>query len=424
LIAAARRAAAETAARQNAAADPDSPHAGAKNRLADPGTGASLARKPILVTVIGLIIVLTAIGASRFAPDLGGFLTQEGTSPAQQFPVSAVPQGVTGDDDDQPRPSGSATTQISPQVSPQISPRASPRTPAPQPAAPARQGLAAPTAPPFAESERGDAGSGEAADAMADEPATVGSIQSPSIQASPKPASNTAVADVTGMPDFVSRLQLAADADDPIAEYELAKRMYAGRGLPRDQQRAAKLFERAANKGLVPAQYRIANIYETGLGAAKDLVLARAWLEKAAARGNAKAMHNFGVYLAQGVEGKPDYAAAVAWFRQAAEHDIRDSQYNLAVLLERGLGAVRDFKASYIWFALAARGGDSDSARKRDEVAAQLSKAELEEAKSVIAQWKPVALDRAANEVDPKGIDWDRLGPATKPADGPRSGKL
>ena len=200
--------------------------------------------------------------------------------------------------------------------------------------------------------------------------------------------------------------------------------MYDGRGVTRDTQGAAKLFERAANQGLAPAQYRIANIYETGIGAAKDLALAKAWFEKAAARGNAKAMHNVGVYLAQGIQGKPDYATAVGWFRKAAERNVRDSQYNLAILLARGLGTARDFKASFVWFSLAARDGDAESAKKRDEVATRLSSAELDDAKAAIAQWKPIEVDHSANEVNVGEIKWDRFGPAATQADPPKTSKL
>ena len=207
--------------------------------------------------------------------------------------------------------------------------------------------------------------------------------------------------------DIVTRLKAAANADDPIAEYELASRLYDGDGLPRDPQTAAKLFLRAANQGLAPAQYRLANIYENGTGFPQDLSSARTWAEKAADRGNVKAMHNVGAYLAQGIQGKPDYATAATWFRKAAERDLRDSQFNLGVLIVRGLGTPKDYKAAYVWLALAARDGDTESTAKRDEVGRYLTNAELDEAKTMVANFKPVEIDRAANEVNLKDIKWD-----------------
>jgi localization factor PodJL len=234
----------------------------------------------------------------------------------------------------------------------------------------------------------------------------------------------TQTADPATGADIVARLKAAANADDPIAEYELASRLYDGNGTPRDQDAAAKLFLRAANQGLAPAQYRLANIYETGSGMPQDLSSARSWAEKAADRGNVKAMHNIGVYLAQGIQGKPDYATAITWFRKAAERNLRDSQFNLGVLMVRGLGTPKDYKAAYVWLALAARDGDTESTAKRDEVGRYLTNAELEDAKALIANFKPVELDRAANEVDLKDIKWARVTPASNEADATKTKKL
>ena len=134
-------------------------------------------------------------------------------------------------------------------------------------------------------------------------------------------------------------LRQAALAGEPAAVYELAARAAEGRGMARDLALAAKLFEKAAVHGLVPAQYRTGNVYEKGLGVPRDLAVAKSWYQRAADKGNARAMHNLAVLIAEGVGGQPDYAAAIGWFRRAAQHGVRDSQFNLAVLLARGLGA-------------------------------------------------------------------------------------
>ena len=386
LIAAARRAAADTASRQKAAAAPASSLGGAKTALSSLRASASQHKRPILLALIVLMVAFSAIGAGRVLLGNEGAGPEQNAQPANPpAPAGGQARGMSGAD-----ASGAATAQ---ERSSSLS-------------APATQGF----------TKIGQASS-QADQNDLSRPANdvTGSIAAPSTTAAPTSAAPATLAVAAPVPDpangseFLARLRLAANADDPVAEYELASRMYDGRGLPRDMQGAAKLFERAANQGLVPAQYRIANIYETGLGATKDLVLARAWFEKAADRGNAKAMHNVGVYLAQGIQGKPDYATAVSWFRKAAERNVRDSQYNLAILLARGLGTDRDFKASYIWFALAARDGDGDSAKKRDEIAAHLSSAELTDAKAVVANWKPLQSERTANEIDLKDIKWDRV---------------
>ena len=392
LIAAARRAAAESATGETAVSD-TAARGGAKNPLSSLKLGTGLKRKPILLALIGLIAVFGVVGAGRLLLENWPFRLDQleppflhpapqgdhssSLSPQASAALAKVKKALAthGNKEDLSVPANDVTGSIA----------------AVSPAAPAAHDAAMPPRKPV------EAG-----------------VAPTAMQSSP-PASES---------DGLARLKLAASADDPIAEYELASRLYDGNGMGRDPQAAAKLFQRAADQGLAPAQYRLANMYETGIGMPKDLAGARAWSEKAADRGNVKAMHNVGVFLAQGVEGKPDYATAVTWFRKAAERNVRDSQFNLGILMARGLGTPRDLKSSYVWFALAARDGDADSAAKRDEVAQRLTNAELDEAKASVANFKPIEPDRAANEVDVKGIKWERITPASGEVDAGKTSKL
>ncbi|MBV9567774.1 MAG: SEL1-like repeat protein [Hyphomicrobiales bacterium] len=394
LIAAARRAAAESTPGEKAASDTPE-RGGAKSPLSSLKLGTGPRRKPILLALIGLITVLSAVGAGRLL--LGNWpfsldrLEPPFLIPAPQGDHSSnlSPQAASawakvkkalaahGAKEDLSLPANDVTGSIA----------HAPPVPSPSPAG--RDAVTPPRKPV--------------------EPSVTTAMQSPA------PPSES---------DGLARLKLAANADDPIAEYELASRLYDGNGMGRDPQAAAKLFQRAADQGLAPAQYRLANMYETGMGLPKDLASARAWSEKAADRGNVKAMHNVGVFLAQGVQGKPDYATAVTWFRKAAERNVRDSQFNLGILMARGLGTPRDFKSSYVWFALAARDGDADGAAKRDEVAQRLTNTELDEAKATVANFKPIEPERAANEVDVKDIKWERVTPASGEADASKTNKL
>ncbi|HKG76168.1 MAG TPA: hypothetical protein VKA90_01470 [Beijerinckiaceae bacterium] len=212
-------------------------------------------------------------------------------------------------------------------------------------------------------------------------------------------------------------LRPAVLAGEPAAVYEMAARAAEGRGMARDLKLAAKLFEKAAAHGLVPAQYRIGNFYEKGLGVTRDLALAKQWYQRAAEKGNAKAMHNLAVLLAEGAGAKPDYAAAIEWFRRGAEHGVRDSQFNLAVLQARGLGTGQDLAGAYTWFSIAAQQGDEDAAKKRDEVGARMAQADLATAKSAVERWRVPSLDPVANEVALPGHGWSEA-PAKKAAGG------
>jgi localization factor PodJL len=190
-----------------------------------------------------------------------------------------------------------------------------------------------------------------------------------------------------------------AEAGDAAAQLKLAVHYAEGRDGPRNYELAAQWYEKAAQQGLAVAEYRLGSLYEKGLGVSKDVKRAKDLYQRAAEKGNTHAMHNLGVLAAEG--GKPNYTSAALWFGKAAEYGIRDSQYNLAVLLARGLGLPKDLVKSYTWFAIVAATGDTDAARKRDDVAARLTSSELAGANAAAAGFAPRPANHAANEILP-----------------------
>jgi localization factor PodJL len=184
-------------------------------------------------------------------------------------------------------------------------------------------------------------------------------------------------------------LRAAAMAGDPAAAYEVGTRFAEGRGVPQNNEEAARWLRRAADKGLAPAQFRLGGLYEKGIGVKKDLAAARDLYLAAAAKGNGKAMHNLAVLYAEGAGGAPDYNKAAEWFRKAADRGIRDSQYNLGILYARGIGVEKNDAESYKWFALAANQGDREAAKKRDEIVTHLDPQSLAAAKAAVQNWTP-----------------------------------
>ena len=208
-------------------------------------------------------------------------------------------------------------------------------------------------------------------------------------------------------PGISASLRDAIAAGQPNAQYELAMRLFEGRGLPKDQPAAARWFERAASLGLAPAQYRLGSMYEKGIGVTRDPAAAKRWYLKAAEAGNARAAHNLAVMNAEPGEGEPNYPEAVKWFRRAAELGVRDSQYNLAILYARGLGVEKDLGQSWLWFSLAAQQGDADAATKRDEIAREMDPVSLASAVETLMKFKAAKPDPAANEVAAPPGGWD-----------------
>ncbi len=197
----------------------------------------------------------------------------------------------------------------------------------------------------------------------------------------------------------VEELKTLAESGNARAQYELGSRYVDGLSVARDPKLATQWLEKAAAQGLAPAQYRLGSLYRDGKGLRNDSKLAHSWFKRSAEQGNARAMHNLAVVLAEGVTGAPDYSGAAEWFQKAAEYGIKDSQFNVAILFARGLGVSQDLVQSYKWFAVSAAIGDEDAARKRDEVGAKLSPEKLEEAKLLVQNYKPKALDIEANDI-------------------------
>ena len=207
-------------------------------------------------------------------------------------------------------------------------------------------------------------------------------------------------------PGISPPLRDAIAAGLPNAQYELAMRLFEGRGAPKDQPAAARWFERAASAGLAPAQYRLGSMYEKGIGVTRDPAAAKRWYLKAAEAGNARAAHNLAVMSADPGGGEPNYPEAAKWFRKAAELGVRDSQYNLAILYARGLGVEKDLGQSWVWFSLAAQQGDADAATKRDEIAREMDPASLAAAAEALAKFKASSPIRPQTTSSPPG-GWD-----------------
>lgn len=90
-----------------------------------------------------------------------------------------------------------------------------------------------------------------------------------------------------------------------------------------------------------------------------------------------------GLYAAG--EGVPeDPAEAARLYRLAAERGHPVAQLNLGELYITGRGVRRDLKQAYLWLSLAAEQGRRWAARRREELAAQMSEGERAEARALL----------------------------------------
>ena len=188
-------------------------------------------------------------------------------------------------------------------------------------------------------------------------------------------------------------IQQAAGAGSPEGEHRLALIYALGlAGVPRDDAKAAALFEKAAAAGHTRAQINLGILYLAGRGVPRDVVLARSWLEKAALSNDPQALYTLGRAMSDASEqAGPDPVRAADLYRRAAEkgHVLAGLRYGLA--LSEGFGVKADPAAAQRWLTQAQERGVPEAALALGDLAART----------------PASRDKAANEkVVKAAISW------------------
>jgi localization factor PodJL len=211
-------------------------------------------------------------------------------------------------------------------------------------------------------------------------------------------AGTSALPGTTPKEAVIASLESGAVRGDAKAQYLLSLRYSDGRGVVKDDARAASLVTKSAQQGLAVAQYRLGSLYERGVGVDKNLGSAKEWYEKAAKLGNRKAMHNLAVLMADSTAGQPNYKEAAFWFHEGATYGLTDSQYNVAILLEQGWGVQKNLKEATTWYAIAANQGDSGAAERLEALKKTLPAPDIALALDAARKFKPKPMNPVSND--------------------------
>ena len=116
-------------------------------------------------------------------------------------------------------------------------------------------------------------------------------------------------------------------------------------------------------------------------------------LRPLAEQGNAEAQDALGYMYSAGHGVPQDYVKAVKWYRRAAEQGFGDAQDSVARMYVQGHGVPKDYVQAHLWFNLAAShfagtGLNADAAA-RDNLAADMAPAQIEEAQRLAREWRP-----------------------------------
>ena len=174
-----------------------------------------------------------------------------------------------------------------------------------------------------------------------------------------------------------------------------------------------------ANKGDAEAQYHVGMMHNNGIGTQKDTRQAFEWFQKATASNDPLGAYKLGCYYdGQGVgvvtldlnealkykliAAKAGYALAqhdvamlydrqgnseeaLKWWKMAGDQGYPGALYRLSMSYSAGKGTPRDLSLSYAYFKLS----NLAPPKNVNEMAAMLSKPELEKAEKLVSEWKP-----------------------------------
>ena len=157
----------------------------------------------------------------------------------------------------------------------------------------------------------------------------------------------------------LDELRALAEQGNAEAQFNLAYRYVAGRGVPQDGAEAVRWWRAAADQGHAGSRVAIAVMYSGGL---------------------------LGV--------TQDEAEAVRWFRLAADQGKATAQRYLGFMYADGDGVPQDDVTAYMWLDLAASGLHPDARRQErgkrlDLLRGRMTLKQLAEAQRRVRGWTP-----------------------------------
>lgn len=111
-------------------------------------------------------------------------------------------------------------------------------------------------------------------------------------------------------------------------------------------------------------------------------------LRPLAEQGTPEAQTALGLMYDAGHGVPQDYVEAVKWYRCAADRGFPDAQDALARMYFNGWGVPKDYVQAHMWANLAAA-SDKEEAGLRDNIAAEMTSAQITEAQRLAREWQP-----------------------------------
>jgi len=193
-----------------------------------------------------------------------------------------------------------------------------------------------------------------------------------------------------GRDDYATALQLyrsIADQGDAAAQYHLGYMYYYGFGVPGNHTEGVKWYRLAAEQGNVKAQTLLGQLFAHDAVRAGDESIK--WYSRAASQGDAEAQEALGMMYHDGRNVRQNYDEAAKWLHLAAEQGEFHAQFELALLYFEGEGVRQNYVRAYMWASLAAAKVGTFSEYRDTYIASRMTPAQIAEAQSLAAEWRP-----------------------------------
>ena len=148
----------------------------------------------------------------------------------------------------------------------------------------------------------------------------------------------------------------------PRAKFYLGVMYSEGRGVLKDERKAAEWTFAAAKQGYSHAQYNLGIIYRTGRGVTKDSKKSYYWYNKAAKQGHVPATHYVGLahYVGKGV--LKDEERGLEAMRFSAGKNYAESQFILGISYCAGRSVIKSKRQCAAWIKRAFDNGHPEAA--------------------------------------------------------------
>lgn len=124
-------------------------------------------------------------------------------------------------------------------------------------------------------------------------------------------------------------------------------------GVPKNHEKSAYWYSKAADQGHVKSQYSLAEKYLSGDGVIQDLNKAIYWHMKSASQGYSPSQRALSSIYMNKDSNFYNSQKALYWMTKAAETGNGTAQFILGKWYSEGKNTEKDFYLAYIWFDLA-----------------------------------------------------------------------